>query len=191
MEALLESFRQESARAAAATRLGKGKRMRCQRCPKPATLHITEVHGLADNGNYLFDEFHFCEECARKHLYEPALAEAKGEGAAAGGVESEGFEALNARECPNCGLKFKDFRASGRLGCAHDYEVFRAELAPLLENIHGETQHVGKSPRRRAAAEPQRSAESANLRKQLQQAVQREDYEEAARLRDQIRKLDQ
>ena len=143
------------------------------------------------NGTYLFDEFHVCEECARKHLYEPALAEAKGEGAqAAASGSSESLEALGARECPHCGLKFKDFRASGRLGCAQDYEVFREELAPLLENIHGESQHVGKSPRRRAAASPQRTAESVNLRKQLQQAVQREDYEEAAKLRDQIRKLD-
>lgn len=162
--------------------------MRCQRCPKPATLHITEVHGLADNGNYLFDEFHFCEECARKHLYEPALA---ADGKVEAGGEGDAFGELNARECPHCGMKFKDFRGSGRLGCSNDYEVFREELVPLLENIHGETRHVGKSPRRQDTAVKSRSTESTQLRKLLHQAVNREDYEEAARLRDQIRKLDE
>lgn len=164
---------------------------RCQRCPKPATLHVTEVHGLADNGSYLFDEFHFCEECARKHLYESAEGGEAKPDAGAAPAEAGAFEELNQRECPHCGLKFKDFRTTGRLGCAHDYEVFRAELQPLLENIHGETQHVGKSPRRhRGPAAKQRTTETSHLRKLLQQAVQREDYEEAARLRDQLRKLE-
>jgi protein arginine kinase activator len=162
--------------------------MRCQRCPKPATLHIIEVHGLAEGGNYLFDEYHFCEECARKHLYEPVLA---GEGKVEPAGEGEPFNDLNARECPHCGIKFKDFRGTGRLGCANDYEVFREELMPLLENIHGEKQHIGKAPRRRDAAGKTRTTESTQLRKLLHQAVNREDYEEAARLRDQIRRLEE
>ena len=49
--------------------------------------------------------------------------------------------------CPACGIKYMEFRAEGRLGCPHDYEVFRAGLEPLLQRIHRATRHVGKAPR--------------------------------------------
>lgn len=161
---------------------------RCQRCPKSAHIHITDIQGTNAEGAYLFEEHHFCEECAQKFLYESATGKpAEAEGGAATG---EDLSELNQKECPNCGITFKDFRLTGRLGCPQDYEVFRAELLPLLENIHSEVQHVGKSPRRHPAAGGRRGELSA-LRKQLQQAVGREDYEEAARLRDQIRGIEQ
>ena len=144
--------------------------MKCQKCNKAATMHITDV--IAEEQ---FEEHHLCEDCAQKFLYESPK---KNGVKSAEGEEADEIGALNQRECPHCGVKFVEFRNSGRLGCPHDYDEFREELLPLLENIHGETQHVGKSPRRRAAASPQRTAESANLRKQLQQAVQREDYED-------------
>jgi protein arginine kinase activator len=155
--------------------------MKCQRCSKAATLHITEVTGESQ-----FDELHLCEECAQKYLQpQPAGAKA-GEGAA----ESDELAALNQRECPACGIKFVEFRNTGRLGCSHDYEAFREELLPLLENIHGETRHIGKTPRRLPKVRQVR-AELTHLRKQLQQAVTRENYEDAARLRDQIRQLEE
>ena len=156
--------------------------MKCQRCPKAATLHITEVTGETS-----FDELHLCEECAQKYLYEPQAKGSKIEGALG---EIDDTAALNQRECPQCCVKFAEFRSSGRLGCPHDYEAFREELVPLLENIHGETRHVGKTPRRQPQARQVR-AELTQLRKQLQQAVTRENYEEAAKLRDQIRQLEE
>ena len=158
--------------------------MKCQKCPKPATLHITEVVGEDQ-----FEDLHLCEECANKYLYEPS----KGGGAKAGAVageESDEISALNQRECPHCGIKFVEFRNSGRLGCPHDYQEFREELATLLENIHGETRHCGKTPRRQPQNK-QAQSELIHLRKQLQQAVTREAYEEAARLRDRIRTLEE
>src|SRR5262249_43790363 len=94
------------------------------------------------------------------------------------------------RECETCGIKFVDFRYTGRLGCPHDYDVFRDELVQLLENIHGETRHCGKVPRRLPQARQTR-AELSQLRKELARAVEREAYEEAARLRDRIRRLEQ
>ena len=97
---------------------------------------------------------------------------------------------LNQRECPLCGIKFVEFRNSGRLGCPHDYQEFREELVPLLENIHGETRHCGKTPRR-LPQNKQTQSELIQLRKQLQQAVNKEAYEEAARLRDRIRQLEE
>jgi protein arginine kinase activator len=155
--------------------------MKCQRCSKAATLHITEVTGDAQ-----FDELHLCEECAQKYLQPQANGTKSGESV----TEPDELAALNQRECPQCGIKFVEFRNTGRLGCSHDYEAFREELLPLLENIHGETRHVGKTPRRQPRASQVRN-ELAQLRKQLQSAVTRENYEEAARIRDQIKQLEE
>src|SRR5438093_10809056 len=100
--------------------------MKCQKCTKAATLHITEVLGEEQ-----FEELHLCEECAHKYLYE---SQQKGPGAKTGGAlageEGDAPATLN-RECPLCGIKFVEFRNSGRLGCPHDYQDFRHELPPL------------------------------------------------------------
>src|SRR5262249_22696527 len=89
--------------------------------------------------------------------------------------------------CPVCGIKYMEFRAQGRLGCPHDYSVFRNGLAPLLQRIHRATRHVGKAPRK-AMPSGDRLVEIARLRRQLQSAVDAEAYEEAARIRDLLRK---
>jgi protein arginine kinase activator len=159
--------------------------MKCQKCPKAATLHITEV--LTDEQ---FEELHLCEECANKYLYEPQKGPGQKSGEGELGQEMDEGSALNQRECPNCGIKFVEFRNSGRLGCPHDYEEFRQELLPLLENIHGETRHCGKLPRRQPQNK-QTQSELIQLRNRLKHAVTTEDYEEAARLRDRIRQLEE
>jgi protein arginine kinase activator len=160
--------------------------MKCQKCTKQATLHITEV--VSDEH---YEELHLCEDCAQKYIHEPQQHAVGAKGGEAGPIEeSDETTALNQRECPVCGIKFVEFRNSGRLGCPHDYQEFREELTPLLENIHGETRHCGKTPRR-LPQNKQTQSELLQLRKQLQQAVTREAYEEAARLRDRIRKLEE
>jgi len=155
--------------------------MKCQKCAKAATLHITEILGEEQ-----IEEHHLCEECAQKYLYEPNQAAGK----IAGHGDEAGESSVLNRQCDVCGVKFVDFRNSGRLGCPHDYEVFRDELIPLLENIHGETKHCGKTPRRLPQNKLTQS-ELIHLRKQLLQAVNKEAYEEAGRLRDQIRRLEE
>jgi protein arginine kinase activator len=161
--------------------------MKCQKCPNAATLHITEI--ISEDH---VEELHLCESCAHKYLYEP---QAKSGGKSAPASSSSASEELEEpavlnRECEICGIKFVDFRNTGRLGCPHDYDEFREELLPLLENIHGETRHVGKSPRRLPQTKETQS-QLIHLRKQLLQAVNKEAYEEAARLRDQIRRLEE
>jgi len=146
-------------------------------------MHITEVLGEDQ-----FEEHHLCEECAQKYLYEPPK-KAGSKPDVVVGDEGEEVGALNRKECPVCGIKFVEFRNSGRLGCPHDYQEFRDELVPLLENIHGETRHAGKTPRRLPQTR-QAQSELIQLRKQLQQAVTREAYEEAAQIRDRIRQLE-
>jgi protein arginine kinase activator len=160
--------------------------MKCQKCPKAATLHITEV--LPEEQ---FEELHLCEECAHKYLHEPQQQKAAaGKSSEAGQDEGDEVSSLNQRECPICGIKFVEFRNSGRLGCPHDYQEFRDDLLPLLENIHGETRHCGKMPRR-MPQNKQTHSELTQLRQQLHQAVTKEAYEEAARLRDRIRQLEE
>jgi protein arginine kinase activator len=161
--------------------------MKCQRCHNAATLHITEVLG-----DEQFEELHLCEQCAQKYLYESQQKPAGGKGSSAAEPVAEAEEAglLSQHECPLCGIKFMEFRNSGRLGCPHDYQVFREELTPLLESIHGETRHCGKTPRR-LPQNKQTQSELIQLRNRLKQAVTKEDYEEAARLRDRIRQLEE
>ena len=158
--------------------------MKCQKCTKAATLHITEIVTEEQ-----IEELHLCEECAHKYLYEPQQKQTGIQKAPSHGEEIDEPAVLN-RVCEVCGLKFVDFRNSGRLGCPHDYQEFREELTPLLENIHGETRHCGKTPRR-LPQNKQTQSELVQLRKQLTSAVNKEAYEEAAKLRDQIRRLEE
>lgn len=157
---------------------------KCERCASPATVHITEVLGEGK-----FEEHHVCEQCYPKYFQDsPGKGIAKSAGAEASADIEEAL--YGSQACPDCGIKFVDFRNNHRLGCARDYDVFRTELMPLLENIHGETRHCGKTPRNYPKTK-QAEAELTQLRQRLKRAVEREDYEEAARLRDQIRTLEE
>ncbi len=153
--------------------------MKCQNCVKQATIHITEVKSYAK-----YDELHLCEDCAKKYLYAPPAG--KNSGGSSGVAEMDS----SAKLCSVCGLKFIEFRNNGRLGCAHDYDEFREELNLLLAGIHGETQHIGKSPHR-IPKDKSAQSELTALRRKLQLAVQDEAYEAAAKLRDQIRVLEE
>jgi len=158
---------------------------KCQKCPKTATLHITEI--VSEDQ---IEELHLCEECAQQYLYEPQPKQTGIKPAVAASAEESEENSGLSRECEICGIKFVDFRNTGRLGCPHDYQEFRDDLTSLLENIHGETRHCGKTPRR-LPQNKQKQAELTVLRKQLLQAINREAYEEAAKLRDQIRQVEE
>lgn len=154
---------------------------KCDRCAKPAVYHITEIReGEAQ-------ALHFCEQCAKQHLSHPEAAESSGGGGSetSSAEEQDKFEEVDQQVCPNCGITFKEFRSQGRLGCPHDYIAFQDELLPLLENIHGETQHIGKTPKRAPHAS-QKQYRLIKLRNRLRSAIDEEMYEEAARLRDEI-----
>lgn len=171
--------------------------MKCRSCPKMAVLHVTEVRD-----EERFEELHFCEECGRRYLYDPPGPSGSGSSEAGGqpGADDETAESpdaelelaedADAKPCPECGIKFVEFRNTGRLGCPHDYDHFREELLPLLESIHGDVKHTGKSPRRRPGKPTPTHQELAGLRKKLQQAIHDENYEAAAGLRDRIRGLE-
>jgi protein arginine kinase activator len=156
--------------------------LKCQYCSNPATVHLTDIV------NKQKKELHLCQQCAeQKHLLKqkeldlPAIVQTL-LGPHLGPLSHE----LARLTCPACGIKYMEFRADGRLGCPHDYEAFRVGLEPLLQQFHRAGRHVGKAPRAHGRV-TQRQAELIYLRQQLRAAVEAESYEEAARLRDQIR----
>jgi len=161
-----------------------GRLMTCQRCQDEATVHLTEpVDGRRR-------ELHLCLACAREAGV--ALPDAPPTLALDAVIQSlivtnvgELVGELASLTCPDCGLKFMEFRAWGRLGCPHDYRVFARGLLPLLSRAHGATRHVGKVAKRRPA-----DSDRLRLRTKLRDAIAREDYELAARLRDQLRHKD-
>ncbi len=155
--------------------------MNCQRCSNPATVHLTNIE------NNQKHEVHLCRECAeaqqllkKQELNLPAVLQSL-----IGQHVGPWTDELARLTCPACGIRYMEFRAAGRLGCPHDYNVFRAGLEPLLQRIHRSERHVGKRPRRAVTLE--KLAELVELRRELRTAVESEAYEEAARLRDLLR----
>ena len=166
--------------------------MKCMNCEKPATFHITELTGSQPQ------ELHLCEGCARVYLMQaedktspspPTLAGVLAQQLKLGQTAQE-LAKLDQRACPVCGITFFEFRQQGRLGCAHDYVSFEKELEPLLVNIHGDNSHSGKRPKRVARSTDQRT-DLIRLRREMEKAVAKEDYERASQLRDQIRSLEE
>jgi protein arginine kinase activator len=154
---------------------------KCQSCDSPATVHLTDIVSGKKK------ELHLCQTCAEKQqllthqeLNLPAILQT-----VIGHHIGQLSDELARLTCPVCGIKYMEFRAEGRLGCPHDYTVFRVGLLPLLTRIHRADRHVGKSP----ARQPTRQAVQGEmeLRGQLRAAVDQERYEEAARLRDLLR----
>ena len=165
--------------------------MKCQQCEKPATFHITELTGGQPQ------ELHLCETCAKSYLTQgeagggavaPTLANVLAKQLQIGKAAEE-LAKLDQRACPVCGITFYEFRNQGRLGCPHDYVFFERELTPLIANIHGETQHVGKRPRGREGGTDEQT-ELIRLRREMKEATQKEEYERAAEIRDQILALE-
>jgi len=162
--------------------------MLCDVCGKnQATVHLTEI--LNDQ----MSELHLCEECARQKSM--AMEQHFGlSDLLAGMADSEKpekeTEALKNLKCPNCGLAYNDFKKIGRLGCSVCYNTFNRYLGALLKRIHGSTQHTGKSPLKMTKA-LKKGIDIQALRTRLQNAVAAEAFEEAAKLRDQIKEAEQ
>jgi protein arginine kinase activator len=110
-------------------------------------------------------------------------------------VAADELAALDQKACDMCGITFFEFRNQGRLGCPHDYVQFAKELEPLISNIHGATEHTGRKPLRsqQTAAAAEGSAELTGLigiRREMKEAISREDYEKAKENRDAIRAIE-
>jgi len=148
--------------------------MECQKCArKPATVFMTTVVGGG------LKKFDLCEDCART----------------SGAIHPAGFLAADmilqeaiqtvvptAAACPACGYPLEALQKTGRMGCGVCYETFSAPLQAALMESQKDLVHRGKRPARKRATR-------AELEKEMQDHVARENYEEAARLRDRIAKM--
>lgn len=165
--------------------------MKCQQCEKPATFHITELTGPEPQ------ELHLCADCAKEYL-SPVEETAEPANSLAGilaeqlkiGQTAEELARLDQQSCPVCGITFYEFRHVGRLGCPYDYVCFEDELEPLIINIHGDSEHRGKHPKR-GTESLERQTQLIQLRREMKEAIEKEQYERASELRDQIRQIEQ
>lgn len=177
--------------------------MICQQCQKnPATVHSTELEPSPEGG-YSHQEQHLCELCAASLDLPHAPATKK---SAADIWKLLQLSANQARKrsgpaCPQCGMTLEEFRKKGRLGCAHDYVVFAQHLGDLLERIHGARAHQGRRPAGAPAPTPiaqpnedeqrkLREERIQSLRAELENAIRKEAYESAARLRDELKAIE-
>lgn len=164
--------------------------MRCENCgEREAEIHLTQIEE---------DEMatlHLCPTCAAKQGVGASLpSEGAPLTAFLAQITETGTEESSlagAREsCPYCGTSPADFRKTGRLGCSQCYPHFETQLRGLLRRVHGAVQHVGK-----VYVSPDDGADDvtvrlATLRRRLERAVEIEDFETAARLRDEIHELE-
>jgi len=103
--------------------------------------------------------------------------------------KEEGVVPVKGIKCNNCNLTYKEFKQSGKLGCSACYHDFREQLTPLLRRLHGNSEHVGKIPRQ-SKGKLNKIRKFKQLKKELQELVLKEEYEKAAKTRDEILKLE-
>lgn len=160
---------------------------KCDQCDRPATHHSVEIIKGQKIEKHLCDQHAAEEGLAVKAIHTP-INELLTNFVKlhSGAAQSASLELA----CESCSLTFSQFRESSLMGCPDCYRTFENPLSPLLERAHeGATHHVGKVPRRSGAGE-QRQAQLSRMRKRLDEAVSNEDYELAARLRDDIRRFE-
>ncbi len=184
--------------------------MDCQCChKKPARVRVCDV-----DDNSIAEQYNVCQDCfalIKRYLFdmarplaptdeiirevqmllgtdEKALSVPAASGALAAVPSTE-----NVPACPDCGMTLSEFKARGRFGCPRDYEIFAEHLDPLFERIHDvqPARHEGRLPES-PSGEPELVAQArrlSSLKTRLDAALAEENYEEAARLRDQINEL--
>ncbi len=165
--------------------------MICQACGKnTATTHIK----TALNGK--LTEIYLCPDCAREQGY-AHLFEGWGFGSLMSGLMGTVPSQRQVQRCPSCGQSFDEISRTGKIGCAACYKAFRSQLLPIIQRVHGTTQHKGKAPGGSAlqVVDPRQklvAVETSPIdekKRLLQKAIEAQDFEQAAILRDEIKEL--
>lgn len=158
--------------------------MLCERCKEnSATIHYQQIV----NGEK--KEYYLCEKCAEEiqgglsfdTMFKGILDSFINMGVVSG--------TKSGLLCSSCKMSFDEFKESGKLGCANCYKDFKSYFAPILKNIQGSTRHMGKIPKK-AGAELYTKRKIENMKAELKKAVEKEEYEKAANLRDKIKDLE-
>ena len=163
---------------------------KCDKCDQPATSHSVEIGKKGEKIETHLCDLHAAEEgLTYKGVSTPPVSELLTNFVK---LHSGSGEKTNKDlSCEDCGLTFTQFREHSLLGCSNCYTAFESTLSPLLERAHeGGTHHIGKVPRRAGAGE-HRQVLLMRKRKQLDEAVASEDFEQAALLRDEIRSFEE
>jgi protein arginine kinase activator len=160
--------------------------MLCEKCKKnTATVHMQQFIGNVKK------ELRLCQECSFK-MEMPISFENIFQGFL-NSLQSMTANRPSANPpsapCVRCGMTCEQFKSSGKLGCSDCYKAFAKEVEALFKNVQGSTRHAGKFPLRCGGALRSRREADA-VRKQLKEAVEAENYEDAAMLRDRLRALD-
>lgn len=154
--------------------------MNCKYCSNPATIHLTDLVGGEKKVT------HLCKQCAEaKKMLKQADVDLPGllQGLISKHIGKEAEE-LSSLVCPDCGIRYMDFRAQGRLGCPNDYVHFRKGLEPLIDKIHRMKKHLGKCPGNSVPISETHLNDIIRLRQELKSAIESEAYEQAAKIRD-------
>jgi len=164
--------------------------MDCQKCQqRPANVHITQIV------NNEKQETHLCEQCAQAMKVNLGFPQFPLNNLTnLLGFLTMSHETADAPiiedKCPNCQSPFRKIGEMGYVGCSECYQHFISQLEPIIRKIHGSDRHRGKIPRRMGTSYILRK-EAEELKLALKQAVEREEYEEAARIRDRIKALEE
>jgi len=159
--------------------------MLCDVCKeKPATVHYTEII------NNKLHKMDLCEECAQQRnlgigsqFSVADILKGLTESVSTGKTTVD-------KTCSSCGLTYTKFKKVGKLGCGDCYKAFEEHLQSVISDIHRNSAHVGKNPTMRAEKKDTKASKLNDLYQQLQQAVQSEEYEKAAVIRDTIKGLE-
>lgn len=162
--------------------------MLCERCKKnQATVHVKQVI----NGDV--KEMYLCNECADKAGMTTSfsfndmfkdLFNVTADNVFLG----NSFDSTNDR-CPVCGQTYNEFRQSGKIGCGECIKHFGQRMDSLIKSIHGSSEHKGKIPHKSGGALAVKR-EKETLKRKLAVAIENEEFEEAAKIRDEIRSLE-
>lgn len=162
--------------------------MKCEICGlKDAVIHIRQMQ------KDLVHELHVCEDCAQeKGLIREEESELPIANLLSGLLEGKDVTGASAEVkdiCPRCGLKASEFRKQGKLGCPECFKAFEKDVRAIVSQMASRPRHTGKVPAS-MLAEHEEAARGENLREELREAVEHEEYELAARIRDRLRELE-
>lgn len=160
--------------------------MVCDSCSeRDAVVHLTQVV------NGAVTQVHLCEKCAAEKGVETTVAAPPTPlTSLLQSVQQQmASNPSDQSRCGFCQASYKDFRASGRLGCSRCYGTFEAQLRDLLQRVHGASRHTGRQYAPPAPDQLQRASTVLELREQLRRAIELEQFEQAARLRDQLKEV--
>ena len=165
--------------------------MKCQKCGiRPATTHVTEIINGVKNEAYL------CQYCGNIYHQNTGFHS----------IFKNNFDSFfddfwkspsslgqatvsTAKSCPNCGSTLNDIQSRGRLGCSECYSTFADFLLSAIKGIHGSNRYTGRLPKR-INTENKQLSEIEQLKAELSRAVENQDFEKAAELRDKIRGME-